>query len=196
MEETAEETAGETAEETAGETLLAPFPFRPWVRDSCRKAMLWGMVVLVVLIAAVWWLRGPQGWAWDRAFGSLLAYALLFWLSLAKIWWTAGKSAVVVGEDAVYYQTLHTFRPRRVPYAGILACAPRAGTQSLGLVVERRGTARELFLNLGVVEGRHRLLALLGQRLVEAGLEPVADRRDTWARPHWQAQPSQWPERE
>lgn len=148
--------------------------------------MIWGIAVAALLGVVVWWMRGPQGWAWDRAFGSLFGYTLLFWLSLAKIWWTAGKPAVTVSAEAVSYQGLHAFRPKRVPLASVLACGPRAGTQSLRLLVERKGVARELFLNLGVIAKRHRFIAALGRRLEQEGLQPVAGARNTWARPGWE----------
>jgi hypothetical protein len=140
-------------------------------------------VILAALAAAVWWLRGPSGWAWDRAVGSLLAYSLLFWASLAKIWWTAGKPAVVLADDALFYQPLWAFRAKRLPYARIVAAGPRAGTSSLGLLVERRGVAHELFLNLAVLEGGGELLARLGERLEAAGLVSLPDAKAAWARP-------------
>jgi hypothetical protein len=153
------------------------------VRRGCRRALAWGLAVLAALALAVWWLRGPSGWAWDRAVGSLLGYSLLFWASLAKVWWTAGKPAVTVGEGALLYQPLWAFRPRRIPYGRVLAVAPRPGTAALRLLVERRGAPRELFLNLAVVEGGGDLLARLGERLEAAGLLPAAGAKATWARP-------------
>lgn len=165
----------------------ATFPFRPWVRRSCEKTMTWGLAVAALLGVVIWWMRGPQGWAWDRAFSSLLGYTLLFWLSLAKIWWTAGKPAVMISEEAVSYQGLHAFRPKRVPLDSILACGPRAGTQSLRLLVERKGVARELFLNLGVIDKRHHFTDLLGERLERRGLLPIPGQRDSWARPGWES---------
>lgn len=178
------------------------FPFKAWVRRTCRRALVWGLAVMGTLALVVWWMRGPQGWNWDRGFGALLGYSALFWISLAKIWWTAGRPAALVGSDALYYQPLHTFRPRRVPYEQVLACGPKAETQSLRVVVERRGSARELFLNLGVIEGRHRFIAELGRRLEAEGLEPLppasapaeapwgsagkAPRANSWARAEWE----------
>jgi hypothetical protein len=162
------------------------FPFRPWVRRTCVRAMVWGVGVVLAVGGAGWMLSGGEREAWGRAFGVLLAYGLLFLLTLVKIWWTAGRPAVVVEDGALLYQPLHTFRPRRVAFAGVLACAPRPGTEALRFVIQRRGSAREFFLNLAIVKGQHRLLALLGERLEAAGLEPVPGRERTWRRPGWQ----------
>lgn len=162
------------------------FPFRPWVRSTCRKAMLWGIGVVTLLGALVWALRSPGDETSGHAFGVLLAYALLFWASLAKIWWTAGRPAVGLDAEGLYYQPLHTLRPRRVAWGRIVACGPRPGTESLRLVVERNGNGRELFLNLAVVKGRHDFLDLVGARLIERGLVPVAGRGGAWARPGWE----------
>lgn len=162
------------------------FPFHPWVRRACRRALVWGLAVLVLLALAVGWMQGSSGWAWGRAFGVLLAYSLVFWLTLLKIWWTARGVAVWLDDDALAYQPLYAVRPRRVLYQAILAASPRPGTHSLGLVVARRGVARELFLNLAVILGRRPFLQALGSRLEAAGLEPVAGSRDTWARPGWE----------
>jgi hypothetical protein len=164
----------------------AVFAFRPWVRSTCKKALLWGLI-LVVAVAGVLVLleRGERG-AWVRAFGVLLGYSVLFWLTLAKIWWTAGRPALAVGEDAVLYQPLHTWKMRRIELAAVLAVAPRPGTEALRFVVHRRGTARELFLNLAVVKGRNELIELLGRHLVEAGLVAVPGRQHSWRRPAWE----------
>lgn len=160
------------------------FPFRPWVRSTCRRALVWGMGVVAVLGGLTWLLRDPDSRPLGRAFGALVFYGLLFCLSLAKIWWTAGRPAVLLERDTLGYQPLHTFRPRRVAFDRVLACAPRAGTQSLRVVhLGRRERPRELFLNLGVVQGRHRLMEALGSALERAGLEPAAERPDTWLRP-------------
>lgn len=161
------------------------FPFRPWVRRTSLRAMIWGVGAVLALGAVVWFFSEGEREAWGRAFGVLAAYGLLFLLTLAKIWWTAGKPAVALDDDALLYQPLHTFRPRRVPFARVLACAPRPGTEALRFVVERRSTARELFLNLAIVRGQHRFLALLGERLEAAGLQPVPGRERTWRRPGW-----------
>jgi hypothetical protein len=156
--------------------------------------MTWGMGLLALLALGVAWLRGPQGWAWDRAFGVLLAYSLLFFVTLLKIWWTAGKPAAGLDHDALWFQPLHAFRPKRVPYQNLLVCAPKPQTQSLRLLTETNGVAREQFLNLGVVEGRRRFLEHLGHRLTAAGLTPLEDRAFGWARPGWD-QPLQFGER-
>lgn len=161
------------------------FPFRPWVRSTSRRAMVWGVGVVLAMGAVAWWLEGGETQAWGRAFGVLLAYSLLFWATLLKIWWTAGRPAVSVDDEAVYYQPLHTFRPSRVPFERILAVNPRPGTEALRVVVERSGVARELFLNLAVVKGQHRFLELLGEKLEAAGLERVPDRERAWRRPEW-----------
>ena len=161
------------------------FPFRPWVRSTSRRAMLWGVCAVAVLAAAVWWLLAGERGAWGRAFGVLLGYGLLFWATLLKIWWTAGGAAVEIGDDDLAYQPLHTFKPRRIPFARILSCAPRPGTEALRLVVERRGVGRELFLNLAVIKGRHRFVELLGERLARAGLVAVPGKAGAWRRLDW-----------
>ena len=163
------------------------FPFRPWVRSTSRRAMIWGVGAVAVLGGVAWWLERGETQAWGRAFGVLLAYSLLFWASLLKIWWTAGRPAVAVDDEALYYQPLHTFRPTRVPFERVLACNPRPGTEALRVVVEKRGTARELFLNLAVVKGQHQFLDLLAERLEAAGLERVGER--AWSRPGWEPAP-------
>jgi hypothetical protein len=162
------------------------FPFRPWVRSTSRRALLWGVAVVVVIGGAVLALGAGERAAWGRAFGVLLAYSLLFWATLIKIWWTAGRAAVLLEDEAFSYQPLHTFRPRRVPFSRILACNPRPGTEALRFVVEKNGVARELFLNLAVVKGQHRFLELLGERLEAAGLERIAGRENAWRRPDWE----------
>jgi hypothetical protein len=168
--------------------LPATFPFRPWVRRAAVKAMVWGVGAVAALALVLGWLRGPAGggWAWARAAGVLLGYGLLFLASLLKVWWTAGGAAVEVAGEAFSYRPLYAFRPRRLPYAAILACAPRPGTSALRLVVERRGVARELFLNLAVIDGGGRLLERLGERLEAAGLAPVPGAKAAWARPGWE----------
>ena len=75
------------------------FAFRPWVRRSCRKAMLWGVGVVAVLGGVAWYFKTPGSAPLGRAFGVLLFYGVLFWLTLLKIWWTAGKPAVQVGRN-------------------------------------------------------------------------------------------------
>jgi hypothetical protein len=148
--------------------------------------MIWGVGAVVVLTGVVWLLSGGERDAWGRAFGILLAYSLLFLLTLLKIWWTAGRPAVAIDDDALLYQPLHTFRPRRVPFDRVLSCAPRPGTEALRFVLERGGRAREFFLNLAIVRGQHRLLELLGERLATAGLQPMPGRERSWRRPGWE----------
>jgi len=163
------------------------FAFRPWVRRSCRKAMLWGIGVVALLGGVAWIFKTPGSAPLGRAFGVLLFYGVLFWLTLLKIWWTAGKPAVVVGINFLAYQPLHTFRRRRIPYARMLSCAPRKETESLRIVHEKKpGQGREFFLNLAVVDGRHSFLDLLGERLEAAGLQPFPNEPNSWIRPGWQ----------
>jgi hypothetical protein len=162
------------------------FPFRPWVRRTSRRALVWGVAVVVVMGGLVLAFKGGERESWARAFGVLLAYSLLFWVSLSKIWWTAGRPAVLLEDDAFAFQPLHTFRPTRIPLAQVLACNPRPGTEALRFVIEKKGTARELFLNLAVVKGQHRFLDLLGERLEAAGLEKVPEKVHAWKRPDWE----------
>lgn len=162
------------------------FAFRPWVRRSCRKAMFWGVGVVALLGGVAWIFKTPGSAPLGRAFGVLLFYGVLFWLTLLKIWWTAGKPAVVVGINFLSYQPLHTFQRRRIPYARVLSCAPRKETESLRIVHEKKpGQGREFFLNLAVVDGRHSFLDLLGERLEAAGLQPVPEEPNSWNRPGW-----------
>lgn len=162
------------------------YEFRPWIRRACRKAMIWGVGVVVVLGAVAWLFRTPSSAPLGRAFGVLLAYSLLFWVSLAKIWWTAGEPAVLMDEEALHYQPLHGFRRRSIAFETVVACAPRPGTQSLRFVHEwRPGAAREFFLNLGVVGGRNEFLDRLGERLGAVGVNEVPGARHTWQRPGW-----------
>lgn len=142
--------------------------------------MIWGVGVLVVLGGVAWLFRSPDEGVVGWAFAVLSAYALLFWVTLLKIWWTAGKPAVVVGEEHFAYQPLHTFRPRRIPFARILACGPRPGTDSLRLVIEGLRRDREFFLNLAVVQGQHRFKDELEERLALEGLVRTGD---GWSRP-------------
>jgi len=162
------------------------FPFRPWVRSTSRRALVWGVAVVIVMGGLVLTFRGGERESWARAFGVLLAYSLLFWISLIKIWWTAGRPAVLLEDDAFAFQPLHTFRPTRIPFARVLACNPRLGTESLRFVIEKKGTARELFLNLAVVKGQHRFMDLLGERLVASGLEKLPEKENAWKRPDWE----------
>ena len=142
--------------------------------------MVWGMGVLAVLGGVAWWLRSPDEGMFGWAFAVLAGYGLLFWATLLKIWWTAGRPAVVLEDGAVAYQPLHTFRPKRIPISRILACGPRPGTESLRLVVEGLRRDRELFLNLAVVQGQHDFRDALEERLEQEGLERF---EDGWARP-------------
>jgi hypothetical protein len=147
--------------------------------------MLWGMGLVVVLGGFTGLLPSDERGAWGRGFGVLLAYSVLFVGSLAKIWWTAGLPAVEIDENGIAYQPLHTFRPRRIPFAQVLAVNPRPGTEALRFVVEQRGDAREFFLNLAVIRGQHRFVGLLGDGLVLAGLVPVPGRERSWRRIEW-----------
>ena len=68
----------------------------------------------------------------------------------------------------------------------MLASGPRPGTQSLRLVVKKpRGGARELFLNLAVIRGQHRLLDQLDALLAANGLLAIPGREHAWRRPEW-----------
>ena len=98
-----------------------------------------------------------------------------------------GHDSRRLDDHGLAYQPLHTFRPRRVAWERILASAPRAGTQSLRLVVLKPhgSRARELFLNLAVIRGQHRLLEQLDQRLAAAGLLAIPGREHAWRRPEW-----------
>jgi hypothetical protein len=168
----------------------AAFAFRPWVRRSCQKAMLWGLGVVALLGGVAWMFRTPGSAPLGRAFAVLLVYGMLFWLTLLKIWWTAGRPAVVVGRNFLSYQPLHLFRRRRIAYLRVLSCAPRKATESLRIVYEKKpGQGREFFLNLAVVDGRHAFVDLLGERLEAAGLQPVAGEPHSWNRPGWHEPP-------
>jgi hypothetical protein len=158
------------------------FPFRPWVRQTCRRAMLWGGAGLLLGAAVAWALRDPGTATLGRALQILLGYALLFWATLAKILWTARRPAAAVDAAGLLYQPLHAFWPRRLPWGELVASSPKAGSESLRLVVERRGARREVFLNLGLVERRHEFLEALAAGLLAAGLEPVPGERDAFRR--------------
>jgi hypothetical protein len=160
---------------------VATFGFRPWVRSSCRRAMVWGMGVLALLAGVAWLLRDPSSGVFGKAFAVLLGYALLFWASLLKIWWTAGKPAIEIDGETLAYRPLQYFAPRRVRFDRVLACGPRPGTESFRFVVDEARRERELFLNLAVVKDKHRLLEVLGERLEGAGL--VRDGEAAWVRP-------------
>lgn len=166
------------------------FPFRPWVRRSCLKALFWGMGIVAVLAGVAWMLQTPGSVPLRRAFGVLILYGVLFSLTLLKVWWTAGKPAVWLGRNFLSYQPLHTFGLRKIPYGRVLSCAPRANTESLRLVHEwKTDRAREFFLNLAVIDGRHEFLDLLGERLQAAGLQAVPGEKNSWRRPGWEDGP-------
>jgi hypothetical protein len=150
--------------------------------------MLWGLGVLALLGLLAWHFRGPGEAALSRAFGVLVIYALLFWLTLLKIWWTATRRpAVVVDELVLAYQPLHTFRPRRLALAEVLSCGLRPGTLSLRFVYAASETrAREFFLNLAVVDRRKEFFECLGKALVGAGLESDPKVKGGWCRPDWE----------
>ncbi len=146
--------------------------------------MLWGIGVVGALGLVTWLLRAPGSAPLGRAFGALVFYGVLFWLSLLKVWWTGGRAVVVLDEEKLAYQPLHSFKRREIPYDSILACAPRRTTQSLRLVHQwKTGEGREFFLNLAVIQGRHEFLDMLGEQLERAGLEPVVGEKHTWRRP-------------
>ncbi len=166
------------------ESSARSFGFRPWVRRICRRATLWGLGIVGLLGVVLWLSRDPQSEPLHRAFGALLLYGLLFLVSLAKVWWTAGGAAVVLDHEALAYQPLHTFRRRRIPLDSVLACAPKAETQSLRLVYEASpGRGREFFLNLGVIQGRTDFLRSLGAELERRGLAAEPEQRWSWRRP-------------
>lgn len=163
------------------------YAFRPWVRSTCRRAMLWGIGVVVLFGLVEWSLGEPGSSPMSRAFGVLVFYGALFLASLYKIWWTAGRPAVVVDEAGLVYQPLHLFRPKRLAWSSILAAAPKEGTRSYRLVFEARpGRAREFFLNLAVVSGSHDLVAAIGRRLLAEGLAPIPGAPDAFRRPGWE----------
>ncbi|MDX1644085.1 MAG: hypothetical protein R3244_06990 [Thermoanaerobaculia bacterium] len=168
-------------------TARREYAFRPWVRSTCYKAMLWGLGVVAVFGVVAWWLREPGSAPMSRAFGVLVFYGALFLASLLKIWWTAGRPAVVIDDRGLAYQPLHLFRPKRIGWETILAAAPKEGTRSYRLAFEARpGRAREFFLNLAVVAGSHALLAEIGRRLMEEGLVPVPGEPHAYRRPGWE----------
>jgi hypothetical protein len=162
-------------------TAATAFGFRPWVRSTCRKAMGWGIGVIALLGAVAWLLRDPSEGVFGKAFSVLLAYTVLFQASLLKIWWTAGRPAIVIDGSSLSYQPLQYFSPRRIRFDRVLACGPRPGTESFRFVVDERDRERELFLNLAVVRDKHALLELLGERLEAAGL--VRTGAESWERP-------------
>lgn len=161
------------------------FPFRPWVARTCRRAMVWGIGVVALFGLVAWSFRTPDSAPLARAFGSLVFYGSLFWLTLLKIWWTAIRSpAVRLDGDGLAYQPLHTFWPRRLAWRTVVAFAPRKGTASVRFVFTKRsGAAREFFLNLAVVERGGDFLDALEERLAAAGLERDPEVKRGWRRP-------------
>ncbi len=161
------------------------YAFRPWVRSTCVKAMIWGIGAVALFGVVAWWMRQPGSAPMSRAFGVLVFYSVLFLASLAKIWWTAGRPAVVLDEHGLAYQPLHLFRPKRIPWDSVLAAAPKERTRSYRLAFEKSpGRGREFFLNLAVVAESHALVANLGQYVEAAGLE--AEGENAWRRPGWE----------
>ena len=53
------------------------------------------------------------------------------------------------------------------------------------MVRKPRGGARELFLNLAVIRGQHRLLDQLDEQLAGHGLLAIPGREHAWRRPEW-----------
>jgi len=164
------------------------FPFHPWVRSTCRKALVWGLGVVAILAGITYVLKQPGSVPAARAFGVLMLYSALFWVTLAKVWWTAGSSAIILESASLAYRPLHTFVPRRIALDTVLACAPRPGTQALRLVhLGKKGEEREFYLNLALIKRRHDFLDALGSALEARGLEPVSGESDTWHHPKWDA---------
>lgn len=164
------------------------YPFHPWVRRTCRKALVWGLGVVAILAGITYVLKQPGSVPAARAFGVLMLYSALFWITLAKVWWTAGSAAIMLEDDFVAYRPLHTFSPRRIALDGVLACGPRPGTQALRLVhLGKKGEEREFYLNLAVIKGRHGFLEALGRALERRGLKPVPGETDSWRHPQWDA---------
>jgi len=166
------------------------FEFRSWIRRSCKRAMVWGLGVVALFGLVAWVLSSPGSAPMSRAFGVLVLYGSLFWVTLAKIWITAASPAVVLDSTSLSYQPLHGFRRRAIPLQSVVMCGPREGTQSLRIVHEAgRGRAKEFFLNLGVVNGRNEFLDELGRRLEEEGLIPTPGERNAWRRKDLQGLP-------
>jgi len=162
------------------------YPFRPWVRSTCRKGVVWGIGVIALFGGIAWVYRDPSGPTVGRAFGVLALYALLFLCTLLKIWGTAKyRPAIRLIDEAMEYQPLHTFRTRQIVLDTVHYVAPREGTQSLRFVHELPRGPQEFYLNLGVVDGRNEFLDALGERLVARGLHPIDGKRNSWKRPEW-----------
>lgn len=165
---------------------IREYAFRPWVRSTCVKAMVWGIGVVALFGVVAWWLREPGAAPLARAFGVLVLYGALFLASLLKIWWTAGRPAVVLDDVGLAYQPLHRFRPKRIPWDRVLAAAPKEGTRSFRLAFEKSpGRGREFFLNLAVVADSHSLVGDMGTLLEAAGLQADAA-ANSWRRPGWE----------
>ncbi len=162
---------------------LRVFPFRPWVRTTCRRAFVGGMGAIAALAALAWLAADPTSLALGRALQILAGYALLFCATLAKIWWTARSPAVLLDRDTLAYQPLHRFARRRIALQDVVWCGIKPGTESLRLVVRAGDRLRELYLNLGLVKGRNELLDDLGEVLVRRGLAPDSRLPSTWSRP-------------
>lgn len=162
------------------------YAFHPWVRSTCRKALVWGIGVVAILAGITYVLKQPGSVPAARAFGVLMLYSALFWVTLAKVWWTAGSSAIMLEEDSLAYRPLHTFAPRRIALDSVLACGPRPGTQALRLVhLGKKGEEREFYLNLALIKGRHDFLDALGAALERRGLRRVAGESESWRHPEW-----------
>ena len=161
---------------------VAAFSFRPWVRRSCRRAGLWATGTVLLLVVAVVWQGGLSGAPLARALGVLAGYGLLFLASLAKIWWTAGGPSAGWDKDGVWFQALHKWRPTRLAWESILAGRKRSETSSYRLVEQRRGEARERFLNLAVIQNHHQFVQGLETELSKLGFEHSAH---GWARRGW-----------
>lgn len=158
------------------------FAFRPWVRDSCRRAAIWTAVVVLALAAAVVALGGVSGAPLARALGVLVLYAGLFGLSLAKIWWTAGQPAAGWDDEGLWFQALHRFKPTRIAWSSILAGGVKPGTRAYRLVVVRGDAAGERFLNLAVILNHHQFVDGLELNLIGLGF---VRSDDGVARPDW-----------